>query len=87
MNYSLPTDCEDMRMEVMEVVDDFRRFNAKSNVLYVDTFSDLLRLVFPRFVVERLAVAACLFSPTPECEAAFINGANALDAVDRHEEL
>lgn len=87
LNYSLPADCQDLQVELMEVVDDYWRYHSKSNVVYIETLSDMLRLVLPRYVMERLSVAACLFSPTPECEARFTHGVTVLDVVDRHEEL
>jgi hypothetical protein len=87
LNYTLPADCQELQGELREVVDDYWQYHAKSNVVYIETLSDVLRLFLPKSIMELLSVAACLFSPTPECESRFTHGTTVLEVTDRHEEL
>ena len=87
LNYTLPSECQELMSEVQEVVEDYQRFRSEDKVEHIENFSDLLRLFLPKSWLSRLAVSACLFTSTPECEARFVHGPEVLGVTDRHEEL
>lgn len=88
LNYTLPSDCNDLGAEFITSVENYRQSPQFRRLIKKDSIWDHLRSVLSTSTMRSIASFACSFAESPECDVEIVHGTNPADEDDLlHDEL